>query len=360
MITVSATGFSSDLATITNVENNGLFIFGETIRNFDGDTAKVETINLETGQEVPLANLRYGIGTSTTQFEIINVDSTPAPVINTNIQIGAEIMAVNAVQPGNENNVLVLTVIRGQLGTASTGHLQSAPIYGTDININNELILSKTAGTYQSTPGLFDIQLNDVIIGAGSGVVARVTATSAYQDPVTQEFVSQVNISDGSSFSGLLFNRITSTSYQNIVLDDIASSQVSIVDFDDNTTAYDSNFPANEIIDNTVIDLANINGTFQENEFIRNKKIDLANTVSDFIANESAAVRKLVHKSTTLGTGFFTNGQIIRNTTSKAEVIGYNQARKIVYLGKVGRSKTTGEDYHTCLLYTSPSPRDRG
>ena len=71
-----------------------------------------------------------------------------------------------------------------------------------------QLTLSKTAGTYQSTPGLYDIQLNEIIIGAQSGVVARVTATAAYQDPTTNEFIPQVNISDGSSFFGLLFNRI--------------------------------------------------------------------------------------------------------------------------------------------------------
>ena len=53
---------------------------------------------------------------------------------------------------------------------------------------------SKTAGTYQSTPGLFDIQLNDYIIAAQSGVVAQVTASSVYQDPTTQEFIGQVNI----------------------------------------------------------------------------------------------------------------------------------------------------------------------
>ena len=52
------------------------------------------------------------------------------------------------------------------------------------------LTLSKTAGTYQSTPGLFNIQLDDVIIGAQSGVVARsYIYRSAYQDPVTQEFI---------------------------------------------------------------------------------------------------------------------------------------------------------------------------
>ena len=97
--------------------------------------------------------------------------------------------------------------------------------------------MSKTTGTYQSTPGLFDIQLNDTIIAAGSGVVARITSTSPYQDPVTQQFVDTVEISEGSSFSGLLFTRITSQAYPNIILDNLSQSQVNIVSFDN----YESN-----------------------------------------------------------------------------------------------------------------------
>ena len=254
-------------------------------------------------------------------------------------------MTITDVQAGTDEGVVVLDVTRAQLGTTAIAHLQSAPLYSTEITITNELILSKTAGTYQSTPGLFDIALDDIIIAAGSGVVARVTATSAYQDPATQQFISQVNISEGSSFFGLLFNRIQSVNYQNIVLDDIAASQISIVDFEDNATAFDSNFPANELVNNIVIDVVNVNGTFQEGEMIRNKKIEVNNPIGDFISDESAIVRKLTHTNT-LGKGFFSPGQVIRNTNSKAEVVAYNQARKTVYLGRVGRSKSTGQDYH--------------
>ncbi len=82
------------------------------------------------------------------------------------------------------------------------------------------------------------IQLNDYIIAAQSGVVAQVTASSVYQDPTTNEFIGQVNISPGSSFFGLLFNRITSQTYPNVVLDNIANSSVNIVDFTDNNTPF--------------------------------------------------------------------------------------------------------------------------
>ena len=48
---VSATGFAANLNTVTDITNNGLFEFNETVSNLTGDIARVEQINLETGQE---------------------------------------------------------------------------------------------------------------------------------------------------------------------------------------------------------------------------------------------------------------------------------------------------------------------
>jgi hypothetical protein len=347
LVTVGATGFSANIATETAVVNSGLFAFNETITNLSGDTAIVEEINLESGQETPLGTLRYGIGSSTASFEVLTSDSSQF-VIGQNLQVASEIMTITGVAAGPEEGISIITALRGQLGTSAISHLQNAPLYSTEITVTDQLILSKTAGTYQSTPGLFNIQLNDVIIAAQSGVVARVTSTSPYQDPVTEQFISQVNISEGASFFGLLFNRITSINYQNAVLDDISTSQISIVDYDDNATAFNSNFPANELVNNIVIDVVNTNGTLVKDEFIRNNRIDIGNAVGDFIPDEEAIVRKLTHREDNIqGNGFFSGGQVIRNENSKALVIGYNVARKTIYLGRMGRSKSTGEDYHT-------------
>ncbi|QBQ74973.1 structural protein [Cyanophage S-RIM4] len=351
LCTISAVGFSGNLESITAITNNGLFQFGETVRNFDGDTAKVEEINLAKGQETPLAKLRYTVGTSTLNIEVIASDGTLGPIadgvfeVGQNYQLASEIFTVNGIT--NNNDSTILAVSRAQLGTTAIAHLENTPVYGTDIEITNTLILSKTTGTYQSTPGLYDIQLNDVIIAAGSNVVARVIATSPYQDPTTLEFIPQVNISEGSSFFGFLFNRITSTTYPNIVLDDLSQSQVSIVNYDDNTTAFDNIFPANEIISNYVITTTNQTGNLSENEFIRNYKIDFGSpkTGYDFGPSQPAAIRKLTFKNS-VGSGFLSAGQVIRTETSKAEVIGYNQARKTLYLGRLGRSTGTGEDVH--------------
>ena len=82
----------------------------------------------------------------------------------------------------------------------------------------------------------------------------------------------------------------------------------------------------------------------QLNEMIRNYKIDYGNNTNEFVTGENGIVRKMAFYDRE-GTGFFGSGQIIRSRDTKAEVIGYNQARNIVYLGKIGRTKSNGEDY---------------
>ena len=358
LVNVGATGFAANIAAVTDVTSNGLYAFGETITNLTGDTAIVEQINLATGQETPLAQLRYTIGPSTTSVEVVayKTDNSTADAVvplNTftvtkNYQFGSEIFRVDSITQNSESTTLGVT--RAQNGTAAGSQQEDVPVYGTDIQVTGNLTLSKTAGTYQSTPGLFDIQLNDYIIGASSGVVSQITATSAYQDPATQEFISQVNISEGSSFFGLLFNRITSQTYPNVVLDNISQSAVSVVQFQNNTTAFDFDMPNNEILNSYIIPYDNlVNGPIQQDETIRNYKLDYGNASGDFNVGEVVNVRKLTFKDRQ-GDGFFAAGQVIRTTDTKAEVIGYNQARSTIYLGKIGRTQSTGEDYHVATF----------
>ncbi|BCV01323.1 MAG: hypothetical protein CM15mV41_1340 [Caudoviricetes sp.] len=191
--------------------------------------------------------------------------------------------------------------------------------------------------------------MNDYIIGASSNVVAQVTSTAVYTDPTTNESIGQVNISEGSSFFGLLFNRITSQTYPNVVLDDISKSQVSVVQFADNTTAFNTEFPSNELINNYIIPYDNATGDLQQDEFIRNYRVEYGNTSGDFSVGEGGKVRKLTFTDLQ-GDGFFAAGHVIRTQDTKAEVIGYNQARKTLFLGKIGRTKSNGEDYHAITL----------
>ena len=354
---VGATGFSGTLSSVSNVASNGLFLFNEKVTNLGGDTAKVETSNLETGQETPVAKLRYSIGAATTDIELVantyegGVVPAGTFTLNEDYQIGSEIVTVTEVVNGSDSTII--TVIRGVSGTAQVSQQENTPIYSTEISVTDTLTLSKTTGTYQSTPGLYDIQLDDYIIGAKSGVVAKITATSAYQDPITNEFIEQVNISEGSSFFGLLFNRLASISYPNKVLDNISESQVSIVDFTDNLTAFDSSFPPSEGISNNILIYDNESGNFTDEEFIRNYKVDYGgNSGGEFGNSDKINVNKLTFKDS-VGSGFLSRGQVIRTTDTKAEIVGYNASQKTAFLGKIGRSSYDGSDYHTATFVGS-------
>ena len=335
----NTTGFSALFSTATAITNNGLFIFGESITNLEGNTAVVEEVNLEKGAETPIAKLRYSVGLSTTSFEVVAQDAdlnAPTPpatgtfVVGKKYQIGSELVTVTDVTENNDSFTVVVT--RGVDGTASTGIQASTPFYGTDITITDLLVISKTTGTYQSTPGLYDIITDDIIVAAQSGVVARVTFTEPYRDPYTGVVVSTedgqagaVEISEGSSFFGLLFDRIASTTYPNVVLDDISASQVSVVEFEDNVTDFNAKFPENELVTNYVIPYDNATGTFQEDEFIRNYKIEYGNSSGDYQAGEELKIKRLT-LTNEVGNGFFSLGHTIKTRDTKAEVIGYNQA----------------------------------
>ena len=73
---VSATGFAANLNAVTDITNNGLFEFNETVSNLTGDIARVEQINLGNGSRNSYCNLRYTIGAATTTIETINANQS--------------------------------------------------------------------------------------------------------------------------------------------------------------------------------------------------------------------------------------------------------------------------------------------
>ena len=358
---VSATGFLGILSTVTQLKdgadsNDHLFAFGETITNLGGEKAKIEEINLSVGQQSPIAKLRYTIGTGSTTVEVISYGSTtqaPAPppagtfVNGVKYQFGSEIFEVSNVQTTTESTIL--TVLRGQSGTAPAQQQEGGPVYSTVVEVTQDLSISKTTGTYQSTPGLLEIAQYDIIVGLSSGVVSFITRSFIYTDEVTNTSIPEVVISEGSTFFGLLFNRISNATYPNVVLDNVADSQIQINDFATNLVSFDSNFPGGESVNNYVLEYNNATNPLVAGENIRNYRFEYGNESGPLAVGETAQLRQLA-LSDFEGDGFFSAGQIIRSENAKAEVLGYNAGEKVIYLGKTGRGTATGEEYHTVTL----------
>ncbi len=328
----SATGFQGTLDTITDVVRQNLFNFKETIRNLRGDTATVEQVNLEGNNGQPVANIPGGMSATQGSFDVD--DATDLEVGKT-YQVDSERMVISSI---NGNTVVVQ---RAADGTTAVGHQTNSVLYGTEIEVGNTLVLSKTAGTYQSTPGLFDIQITDIIIGDNSGIVATVVGIQSYRDPVTNEANNQVIISEGSSFFGLVFNRITSIDFQNVVLDNISQTQLQVGDLNDTSIEFSSKFPNSEQITNLIIEYQNATGALQVDEQIRNNVINYSSLNGDLTDGETVRVYKLGYEPPAqTPDGLILTGDIIRTENATAQVIGTNYARGYLYLGKVARRST--------------------
>lgn len=206
-----------------------------------------------------------------------------------------------------------------------------------DSNLNaitNNIVISKSSGTYDSPSGLLQLQLNNFIVSAKSGVVAKITGISPYQDPETGTFVSSISISDPSSFFGLLFNRIVNPQNPNTIVDDLSKSLIEVNDLTETDIKVESNFVAFEDVTNILLDFNYNSGTLQSNDLVQNISIDYINETGDFTSGEQISSKKLSYH--TLTGGNFQIGNTITGATSgaTATVIGINYALKTLYLGQ--------------------------
>jgi hypothetical protein len=207
--------------------------------------------------------------------------------------------------------------------------------------VTNSIVISKSSGTYDSPSGLLKIELNNFIISAKSGVVAKVTSISPYQDPETGEFISSINISDPSSFFGLLFNRIVNPVNPNTIVDDISKSLIEVSSLDDSDIKVESNFVAFEDVTNIILDFDYNSGTIQTNDLIQNISVDYINETGDFTSGEEISSKKLSYH--TLSGGNFQIGNTITGASATATVIGINYSFKILYLGEMTGTFTLEE-----------------
>ena len=336
----SAVGFSGFVDESNLIDNSNLFEYRENITDFGGDIAQVEAINLDDGNAAPLSSLQLAISASATFMyltDLSDADGDPLFAVGKQYQLDSEIFTVQEIDYNNSR----LTILRGELGTAPVSHQSNTKIYSTEIIRTNTILVSKTTGTYQSTPGLFGINTDEYIISAKSRIVAQVVTTQPYADPVTGTVVPQVNISDGSSFFGLLFNRLVSPDLPNVILDDISSSQIQVGTIDDLTVPFNDKFPGNEVVRNTYLTYnpATLNGSgFEIGETLRNFKIMFGGQTGNFLTDEEVRVNKLSFYGQQ--GDLVTAGQIVRSTNATFEIVGTNYGRKWFYLGKQARAAT--------------------
>ena len=144
------------------------------------------------------------------------------------------------------------------------------------------LLLSKTSGTSRYETGIFDIRLNEYIYSSSSKIVAQITFISPYLDPNTGQPVDTLIINRGSTFFGLIYERLVAIQNPNVILDDISQSSITPVQLYDSAVRINEDFLDFEEVRSTEIEYDNLSsGTFAKGDALRNKAIFYANLVGN-------------------------------------------------------------------------------
>ena len=160
----------------------------------------------------------------------------------------------------------------------------TAQINAINLNVDgtagNDIVLSKTSGTAEYEVGVFDFRLQDIVYSTRSNLAARITVLAPYRDPITNDVVDTQELTAGSSFYGLLFERLISQSYPNVLLDDISKSSITPVELLDSDSRINANFLDFEEVRSQEITYTDLSsGVFSEGDTVRNIKVNYNNPV---------------------------------------------------------------------------------
>lgn len=149
--------------------------------------------------------------------------------------------------------------------------------------VTDQLVVSKTSGTAQFETGIFDFRLNEFVYSASSKIAGQITFISPYIDPATSDAVDELIINPGSTFYGLLFERLVSITNPNVILDNISQSSITPTLLNDSTNRINSDFLDFEEVRNTEIEYTQLTGgAFSENDTVLNNRALFGNAVSVF------------------------------------------------------------------------------
>ena len=211
----------------------------------------------------------------------------------------------------------------------------------------NTISVSRTSGTAEYETGEFDIGVDEIFYSAGTNIAARVTSVSPYRDPVTNAVVSELIINQGSSFFGLVFERLISTTNPNVIIDDISKTSVAPAELYNTDELINDDFLNFEEVRSTelVFDNQNIPGLLWETgDEIKSKEISYLNIQNGpFTEGETLRSIKIAYKDKSAG--LFNVDDVITGISSGATttVKGFNTGLQSLYTSNISGGFTADE-----------------
>ena len=153
--------------TIGVTNTSGIFpLLGNTIRGLVSGAAA--TVISSTTSEIVVFNV---VGTfSDGESLIVSATGFSGNVTTTNVNTNANVYQFRE----------KITNLRNKTAVVEEINLDTANQLTT-----NQIVISKTSGTYDSPAGLLDMDIDDYIISAQTGIIARITGITPYRDTNT-------------------------------------------------------------------------------------------------------------------------------------------------------------------------------
>ena len=265
------TGFSGLIGSIENVNQQTIYRFGETVTNMRGDTAKVEETNIDLDGNID-SGLVLSKTSGTAQYETgtynINLNDI---IYSASSNIAARITRISPYR----DPVSSINIVDGAefaVGSQVTGGISGA--VAEVVSVNNQL----------SPPVLYFIKKNVADFIDGELITSNVDNLNdtIQGDIKLGDVVDTLIINKGSTFFGIIFERLISITNQNVILDNISETTITPVLLTDRSQRINADFLDFEEVRSTEIEYENLSGgSLAQNDIIRSITVDYGNTLTD-------------------------------------------------------------------------------
>lgn len=269
-VDVGRTGFSALIGTIELIDQSTIFEFGEFVTNMTGNTAVIEENNIDLDGNID-SNLVLSKTSGTAEFETGNYNILLNDIIySARTNIAARVTGIAPYR----DPIVSINVASGTeftVGSTIVGGISgaTAEVVRVDTALQPYILyyLKKSAADFvdgeqiTNTENQFDTVSGAVRLG---------------------DVVDTLVINSGSTFFGMIFERIISLTNQNVILDDVSKTTITPVLINDAQQRINADFLDFEEVRSTEVEFENLTGgSLSEGDIIRSVRVNYGNVVTD-------------------------------------------------------------------------------
>jgi len=289
-ITFFGLQYGAEILNVDSVNYKTIFEFGETISNLDGDKAIIEETNQDLDGNIS-DKLVLSKTSGTAEYEtgaynvllndvIYSASSNIAAKITAISPYRDPIVSINLVRPTSAGGGSWSTLTEGTKFQNQTG-LATGEVVRVDMDASPPVL-------YYLKSSEADIAEDDVIqeytsdpVNPEQRILGTKTETVAGEIRLG-DIVDTLTINKGSSFFGIIFERLISLTNANVIVDDISKTTITPTELSDADQRINADFLDFEQVRSTEIEYENLTGgTIAADDVLRSITFEYGNTVTN-------------------------------------------------------------------------------